>query len=751
MILLVAAAAWGLAAGVSLSTIWIRPAAAGQLPGFMSSAGLDGQGPLRAVLTVIIATLLTPMLARPLARRIASGREWAPVAASAALVSALWPAIADPFDTVFAIVVPAAFALAFMLMREIDARFCRRDVVLVPAALTLFVSLSTLLPRLHAPGLAMISAFLVVVVRVLLAARFDSRLDPSHSFAIAPLGILLQVPVLFGQSPLVSIASIAILLGGPVVLRLTLPDRQKTRAFLRTALAILLFPLFAIAYPQTYNPASIDGIPRVNFFEDGHGLLPASEMLRGERPYRDIVPGHGLISDGVFDYAAMRLGADNVGGVLRCQWAAASIFPAAVYFVALAASGSAEAALLAVLLGLSLPVGGTPWIRDVAALSTVPWLRSIPALVSLAFVIDGVRRRRRRHVAIGAGLTVIAGLTSIEFGTYSAIIAIAAALRSRPRQAIIAMLVGFGAVALPAIAIFAIGGFAVDFFRVTFREVMPLTSVYSIGFFSMGERYAQWQGFPDIAALLFHPKAVWIVAWGAVAVATAAGLSHERSRRLDPLWLVGLWSMLCAISYSERLNTYFMPAFAIFTAAAVSILAGRRRTRWAGGVLAAVLLVLALPAQHLSTVAAQRRGDDPLRADLVRIDAPRRARGAVYRRDNAEKFLAAREFAERGLAPEETFFDFASMPILYYLLERPAPIRQYEVPFFEERALQLEVIRRLETDRTVRAALVSFPNLGEMTIDGVPNSTRAPLVWKYLQTNFQPAFSKDGVEFWVRR
>src|SRR5437899_3311298 len=65
----------------------------------------------------------------------------------------------------------------------------------------------------------------------------------------------------------------------------------------RYTLAYFLYPVFAIAL------FAGDLTPRVNLFEDGHSLLPASEMLHGKRLYRDIVPGHGLVGDGVIDWA----------------------------------------------------------------------------------------------------------------------------------------------------------------------------------------------------------------------------------------------------------------------------------------------------------------------------------------------------------------------------------------------------------------------------------------------------------------
>jgi len=137
-------------------------------------------------------------------------------------------------------------------------------------------------------------------------------------------------------------------------------------------------------------------------------------------------------------------------------------------------------------------------------------------------------------------------------------------------------------------------------------------------------------------------------------------------------------------------------------------------------------------------------------AGYVRYDALTRARGGWFEPDNARKLTAAQAFIDRALKPNETFFDFANMPILYYLFDRRCPVRQPEVPFYESETLQREVIARLDGDPTVRAALVQFPNQGFVAIDGVPNAIRAPLVAQYLREHFAPAYASDGVVFWIK-
>jgi hypothetical protein len=72
------------------------------------------------------------------------------------------------------------------------------------------------------------------------------------------------------------------------------------------------------------------------------------------------------------------------------------------------------------------------------------------------------------------------------------------------------------------------------------------------------------------------------------------------------------------------------------------------------------------------------------------------------------------------------------------------------LPFYEPEASQREVISVLQRDQRVTAVLMSFP--GDFSNNyQVATRDRVPLVWAYVQKNFEPAFSESGVEFWRRR
>jgi len=689
LVLLAAVAAWGLAAGITLATLTVREPPPGQIPSALSTLhGIDARAPLRSILLVIAGPILAALLARPYVRRVAANAErWAIVAIAAALLTGLWVALLDPYDALVILFVPLVGAVAFALLRHVDPRFDRGDIILLPIFLTLY---------------AIAGLWMTVARAALLAA--------------------------------------AITIGARLAVRLPRPRRL---------IAYVIYPLFAIAL------FAGDLTPRVNLFEDGHSLTPASEMLHGERPYRDIVPGHGLIADGLLDWAAMHLGARDIGDVLRVRAVAAALLPAAVYFVALAATGSAEAAILAFLFAASLTITGTPWARPVSAIEAMPGFRPIPSLLALAACAIALRMRSRRWLAIAGGLAVLAELTSVEFGFYAIVICIVAALRASAtwrgrRNALLAVLSGAAIVAWPAAML--IRGWLGAYLHTMLVELPLLSEAYSILLFHFPDAYKDLSTFPEILAALFIPRTVWFVLWCLIAMGTAIGLTQRAGgRRLEPILILGVWTVAAALSFAERTNVYFLAVGAVATVCALCACLRRRdRLRHTEIAVATVLILMAAPTARLVTLAAKLRNRGNV-AGYVRYDALPRARGGWFEPDNARRLAAAQAFIERALRPGETFFDFANMPILYYLFDRRCPVRQYETPFYETEELQRDVIARLESDQSVRAALMQFPNQGFVAIDGVPNAVRAPLVAQYLRDHFTPAYQRDGVIFWMRR
>jgi hypothetical protein len=154
------------------------------------------------------------------------------------------------------------------------------------------------------------------------------------------------------------------------------------------------------------------------------------------------------------------------------------------------------------------------------------------------------------------------------------------------------------------------------------------------------------------------------------------------------------------------------------------------------------VLFLARPFEHFVSVVPSLR-KPPNMGGSVMID------GALFDPQAANAIDTARRFAAT-LKPNETFVDFAGATMLYPLLHRDCPLRQAQIGIMETEAAQREVIERLERNRNVTAALIVFPP-ALSNIDDVPNRERAPLVWRYLEEHFAPAFEENGVVFWKRR
>jgi hypothetical protein len=731
-----AAASCGLAAGAAIATLWFAPPHPGQLPGAMLMHGLDGRAPLRMVITVIAATLAGAWLARPLEAYLRADvrtQPWVAPAIAASLATGLWMALLDPFNVVAVLFVPLTAALALVLARRVPATFTARDTVLLPATLVIFTAISPVLP---------VTLALPVAVTAVFAVRLATT---AESFAFAPAAMILLVRMWVPGGWAARGAAIAVVLVSPFLLRVP-------RASRRRLLIWFAYPLFAVALGAATLPENAEGMPRLNLFEDGHSLTPGAAILRGERPYRDFVPGHGLISDGLFDATVMALGPDDAGSVLRARRVFAALLPAMLYFVVLAACGSAEAAVLAVLLAASVIVTGTPWVRPVTAFEATLPLRAVPSLAALAASAAALRLRSRRWLVAAGVLAVLAGFTSVEFGLYAFVTGTAAALRFsaswRQRgRALLSLAAGTAAAGVVALISLGAIGALPAFLRTMFVELPPLTEAGSLGLFHFPPGRADQQAFPEILGGLFAPQMRWSAAWGLVAVATAAAMTRKPgSRRLEPIVVCGIWTVVAGLSYAERLNVYFMPA-----AIAVAVLAARHLSPSWRAAAVLTMVVVAGPTVALARLQyfqTATRTSDPA---LVRYPAVPRARGVWVERDNARRLEAVRGFLDARLAPGQTFFDFANMPSLYYFFDRRLPIRQKEVGFYETEALQREVIGRLDRDPSVRAALMQFPNQGSTGLDGVPNAVRAPLVFDYLRTHFTPGYEREGVVFWLRR
>ncbi|HEV3075116.1 MAG TPA: hypothetical protein VHB47_11910 [Thermoanaerobaculia bacterium] len=766
-------AAWGLALAAAMASTLQRPAPPGQLPGAMKAMGLDAAGPFLQLAALILVPFAGALAGALLVRHLAGAPRWMPATFCIALASAPLTLLAGGgLAAVLLHGVVAAAALGARWVqpsrddgagrapgnaepapdgrrgappapaprRDLRSGFSRCDLLLIPSVLICYFAILDLAPAGTRPVTCLLAAAVLMLGIRAAAGRISSLRRPGLALAPVPLAVLLQLQWL--PAGAAAIAALAWIAAAPLAVAILLRTPVAERR-LRTLVALAIYPLFALAYPLAL--LGIDSPVGLDFYEDGHELLPAAEMLHGKRPYADIVPPHGLVSDGALDLLVMRSGHTSTGDLLRVRRVARCVVFPAIYAVALAATGAAEAGLLAVLLSIALFPG--------------MGLRPAMALFVLAGAVTATRRRSLPWLAgTGAG-AVLAFVDSPDFAVYSSIVAAVAALRSirhrrgsaasGPLAPIGALAAGATLAAAAILATFAAMGFAGAFLRITFLELPRAGQTYVIGPLAVPDCLRTLATSP---ASWVQPQCVTALVWFLAVVATAAGFARAplAAARGDGVWLIGLWIALAGASYAERRHVYASFAMAAFLVSGLFLLA-RQRARCAAVALALVVAWLANPLGHVFALATPLRASSRATvAGAAEIGSIPRCRGVLLDPALRPATESVARFVGGRLRAGETWFDFTNHSVLYYLFDRHCPMRHLEIPFVESAAAQREVVAMLERDHAVRAALVAFPDWFT-AIDGVSNQVRAPLIWRYLEEHFSPAFADHGVVFWIRR
>src|SRR2546428_1208221 len=204
---------------------------------------------------------------------------------------------------------------------------------------------------------------------------------------------------------------------------------------MRWLIAFVFFPIVTFGYASAISLNGAEGKPHSDLFEGAHSFLTGAEMVRGEKPYRDIIPTHGIISDGLLSYITLRTGPQTIGRLMRVRGVVEGLNYPAGYFLAFAATGSPEVGLLSF------------FLAEIMGTATASF-RLLPALIALAIVAAAVRMRRPRGFAVGGVAVVLAALTSIDFRDYVAVVAvIAALLMQQRRKALVALSLAGGGTA----------------------------------------------------------------------------------------------------------------------------------------------------------------------------------------------------------------------------------------------------------------------------------------------------------------
>jgi GNAT superfamily N-acetyltransferase len=728
------AALWGFAIAIALLPLWERPAPPAQPPGYMTALGIDAHASLRFTLGLIVVPMLVVLLMRRACALLARDdtRAWARNTFCGATALAIWYVINE--RSLFVIVaLPLAALIAAIALRRFRARFSRGDMILIPTTMAVYIALLDVMPK--AVHVVMTTAIVLVFV-VRLAAR------TYLAFTLSPLALALQTHFLSYHQRHLAWPQLAVALGAPHLLRFVIRDSATTRRRLRATIAFVVYPLAAYAYLSAISLLAAEGLPHADLFEDSHNLLAASQMLHGEKPYRDIIPSHGLIHDGLLPYAALRTGPVELGRAIKVRGVIGALNVVCNYALAAAATGSPEVGIATVFLGAMFGTGGGT-------------ARVLPALVTLVLIAAALRRRDPRWLAPAGVIVVIAILNSLDFGLFALVIILIAVLRFRGQRlrALAYTAMGGAGAAIVTFVILGVYGIAGDFVRVTLFEIAPLSAVYSLNPWTTPPTLAPIHNAPEVLAAIFDKSSYLFVLWALVAIAVAAALlrrdEHARRRARDEaILIIALFVLICGFSYAERHHLYWQFVAAPLMSTAIFRLSrGSWRALTPAAVLAAIMI--GQPTQHIAIVGALRLAHGNSDPHWRELGLPR-AQGALINDRDAAVIDAVVRYARPRLAEGETFFDFSNRNLFYFLLDRDCPIRQPEVAFYETEALQREVIARLDHNPRIRFAIVSA-NVDAASVDGIPNSTRAPLVWAYIQQHFSMDHEEAGLQFWYRK
>jgi hypothetical protein len=748
LILRIGAAIWGFAIAISLLPFWLGPSPPGQLPGFATSMGLDARAPMRFVLSLILVPLLWTFALRPILNILGRDdtRAWARNAFTSSAIGILWFVIITR-SLAWVLIAPAVVVTVAVLMRKVDARFTRHDLILLPVLATVYLALLDLLPR-SVEQVLLLSALLVFLVRIaVVPIRRATGLPPALCFALAPLGLVLQSSFNgydIRHSPW---APLALAVISPLLLRVLIRDTPAIRARFRAALRYVVYPLAAYAYLTATSQLAAEGMPRADLFEDQQHVVPAAEMLRGKKPYRDIIPAHGFVQDALLDYVAFRTGPVTLGRALKFRGVVSATIIMAHYALVAAATGSPELGLASTFLAMLLGTAGGS-------------IRVMPAIATLALIAYALRRRDPRWLAAAGAGVVVCILTSLDHGAYTLIALLVAVIRfpANRKRAFVSAVIGGGAAAIVAFAAVAIDGIAIDFVRVTIFEIATLGPAYTLTVFDAPAALQRINNIPEVLGALLDKSSWLYIFWPVMMLLVVVTLTSQtpmtprRRGHREAFLIIAIYGVLTAISYAERHHLLWL-----FVAAPLLTIAIFRMFRSRNPVtrsLAPALVVLAVmigqPTAHIAIAGSLRRAHGPLDPDVRELALPR-GRGALSKAGDAAIIDIVQRYAASHLQANETWFDFTNRGNLYFLLDRDCPIRQIEVAFYETEERQRDVIRRIEQNPHIRFAVMPPEPTDNTSVDGVPNRVRAPLVYDYLREHFTPDHEEGGVNFWKRK
>src|SRR5207245_10490624 len=109
-------------------------------------------------------------------------------------------------------------------------------------------------------------------------------------------------------------------------------------------------------------------------------------------------------------------------------------------------------------------------------------------------------------------------------------------------------------------------------------------------------------------------------------------------------------------------------------------------------------------------------------------------RGIYTTPDDARDLAALNAFVAANAAPDATILDFANERALYYLLQRPPPVRCFDISFLASPTLAREAIEKLHQNPPAVVIVEGMKAIDNF--DGKPNRARVPWLFSGVDQNY---------------
>jgi hypothetical protein len=601
-----------------------------------------------------------------------------------------------------------------------------------------------------------IALFWLAFLLIARIAAFTSDLTTEEALqrigiAALPLVILPPLALLFVPGNVaISLAMVMILLALPLTLSRRAPIDSRTVRNL-VAFAILPSLLFCLSYASTASLTQW-----IDLFHRGETLGPASDLLRGKVPFRDVFALHGLLEDGLLDTWLMELFGRNVNIVLLRPVVLGSVAVAMLWYLGMVIFDSIPLAVLSILLG---------------AVTTVDNERALFEILAIALLI-GALRRNAHWLAVASGVAAAITLFySLDIGLYTvgggvlAILAVALLRGSAQRSwsLLASFAAGIALGAAPFVVYLSMRGAFGAFVETSFIAIPRIIdAVWSLPFPDLTTTFRSNLSLHSLSDFFLSDRFRFILNPLVIGLALIVLVQRRITRRSNDLDLglavltaFAILTQRSALGRADFQHEYFSafligPMILILLVLFGRAAAGIWRTR-EQATKAFVVLAVAITLPLLAVILWV--------PDIInmRLDDTTHYLGRVSRigwidpaaEEIRNRVEAVKSAVDALSKPGQPIFDFSNQPALYFFCDRPNPTRFYQVPILSPPAYQAETIRALER---AKPPLVIRHSPQEFDVfDGIDNSIRAQAVAAYIDDHYTFARTTRGVEIWRRR